>query len=425
MARNQTCLSAEDLIEDLGQKAREASSVLSHIEPEVINKVLADLADLLRYESDNIILANRQDISGSRAKKLTPSMIDRLTLTPERIEAMAAGVEKIIDLSSPSGRVLAEWERPNGLRIQKISVPLGVLGMIYESRPNVTIDAAALSLKSHNAIILRGGSESLNSSLAIHDLIVKALKKNDLPEGCVCMVPTIDRTVVTAMLQAVSSIDVLIPRGGRGLTEKVMREALMPVFAHLDGICHTYVDKSADPAIAVNVTLNAKMRRTGICGATETLLFDEELDSELKQQILENLLKSDCRIVATPDICKLDNRIGKADETDWTTEYLDAKLSVCSVKGVKEAVQHINKYGSHHTDAIIAEDEKAVNWFLENVDSGIVMHNTSTQFADGGEFGMGAEMGISTGKLHARGPVGIEQLTTYKYLVRGNGQLRP
>ncbi len=425
MGRNQTFLSAVDMIAELGREAREASSILARTGPEIINSVLADLADALRYESERLILANREDLSGSKAKNLSSAMIDRLKLTPERISAMADCVESIINLPSPVGRILGEWNRPNGLLIQKISVPLGVLGMIYESRPNVTVDAASLCLKAHNAVILRGGSESLNSSLALHSLITGALVKNGLPAGCVCMVPVSDRTAVSAMLQASSLIDVMIPRGGKGLTEKVMKEATMPVFAHLDGICHTYLDRSADPEKAVKVTLNAKMRRTGICGATETLLVDASLDPKITREVLDALLNAGCSIVATPEIRMLDKKIGEAIEADWTTEYLDAKLSVCTVPDVKAAVSHINKFGSHHTDAIIAEDMKAASFFLENVDSGIVMHNTSTQFADGGEFGMGAEIGIATGKLHARGPVGVEQLTTYKYLVRGNGQTRP
>jgi glutamate-5-semialdehyde dehydrogenase len=425
MSRNQTYLSVESVIEDLGKKARESGYVLATTSPEVINSVLADIADSLRENVNNIIIANREDLSTARAKNLSAAMIDRLTLNEERIKVMADSAESIINLPSPVGKILSEWERPNGLRIQKKCVPLGVLGMIYESRPNVTLDAAALCLKSHNSVILRGGSECLKSSLAIYELITDALKKNGLPTGCVGMVPVADRSAVTAMLQAETYIDVMIPRGGKGLIEKIMKEAQMPVLAHLEGICHTYVHKSADPEIAVNVTLNSKMRRTGICGATETLLLDESLDPEISRKVLATLIEAGCEIVGTPEIQKLDRRVGAAGAIDWSTEYLDAKLSAKAVRDVQEAAAHINKYGSHHTDSILAEDREAVEYFLENVDSGIVLHNASTQFADGGEFGMGAEIGISTGKLHARGPVGVEQLTTYKYVVRGSGQTRP
>lgn len=425
MSRSMTLLSVDSIVEDLGASAKEASIVLAGANSDVIDKVLADIADLIRSNADSIISANREDLSGSRARNLTDAMIDRLKLTPERIEAMASGVEIIMSLPDPVGATIAAWDRPNGLRIEKVRVPIGVFGMIYESRPNVTIDAAALSLKSHNAIVLRGGSECLNSSLALHGLIQQALVDNGLPAACVGMVPVPDRAAVSAMLQAKDYIDVMIPRGGKGLVEKVLSEALMPVFAHLEGICHTYVHASAKPELAKAVTVNAKMRRTGICGATETLLLDSRLPQEMMREIIEALIDAGCKIFGTPPIQRLDYRVQPASEADWSTEYLDAKISVRTVEGVEEAVAHINTYGSHHTDAILAEDGEAVRYFLRFVDSGIVMHNTSTQFADGGEFGMGAEIGIATGKLHARGPVGVEQLTTYKYLVLGSGQTRP
>jgi len=356
---------------------------------------------------------------------LSEALLDRLKLTPERIESMSAGLETVIDLPDPVGRVLWESKRPNGLHIKRLSCPIGVLGMIYESRPNVTVDAAALCLKSHNAVILRGGSESLNSSLALHDLIQSSLRAHNLPEGAVSMIPVSDRSVVGEMLSADQYIDVMIPRGGRGLIERVMSEAAMPVFGHLEGLCHIYIHQTARKEIAVDVTLNAKMRRTGICGAAETLLLDHKLDPDIARAVVKALLDKGCEVVGDKMAQGLDERIGAARSEDWHTEYLAPKISVAVVDGVEEAVNHINAQGSHHTDSILAEDAQAASYFLNRVDSGIVMHNASTQFADGGEFGMGAEIGIATGKFHARGPVGLEQLTTYKYLVHGSGQTRP
>lgn len=414
-----------EIIKTLGKEARKASMTLASASPETVNAALAQMATLIRESVPEIMEANEKDLTSAKEKGLSDALIDRLTLNPERIESIASGVENIMKLPCPVGKTLMENIRPNGLKIRKVSVPFGVFGMIYESRPNVTVDAAALCLKSHNAVILRGGSESLESSLCLHEIITKALEKSGLPKGCVCMVPVKDREAVTAMLRADSGIDVMIPRGGKGLTGKVMNEAQMPVFAHLDGICHTYLDQSANPEIALNVTLNAKMRRTGICGATETLLADEKIDKKILKKVISALIEKGCEVIGSPEICELDTRVKPASEEDWSTEYLDAKISVKTVSGVKEAVNHINSYGSHHTDAIIAQDQQATDYFLANVDSGIVVHNSSTQFADGGEFGMGAEIGIATGKLHARGPVGVEQLTTYKYHVLGNGQTRP
>jgi glutamate-5-semialdehyde dehydrogenase len=425
MSQNTLPLSANNIIDDLGLAAKQAAGALARAPGETINKVLADLADLIRDHTEDILAANRQDLSGSRASSLTEAMKDRLRLTPERIAAIASSVESIMALDDPAGKVLKSWERPNGLQIQKVSVPIGVFGMIYESRPNVTIDAAALCLKSHNAVILRGGSECLNSSLALHELVQKALTQNGLPAASVGMVPVADRAAVSAMLQAKNTIDVIIPRGGKGLVEKVMNESLMPVFAHLEGICHSFVHASADINMAKEVVVNAKMRRTGICGATETLLLDSALSPIDMLEIITALQQAGCDVIGSPEVQKLDASIGKAGDSDWTTEYLDAKISVKTVQGVEGAVEHINHFGSHHTDSIIAADQMAADYFLANVDSGIVMHNASTQFADGGEFGMGAEIGIATGKLHARGPVGVEQLTTYKYQLRGNGQTRP
>ncbi len=415
----------KEIINSLGSAAKAASRVLVQVPTSAINDVLALLADKLRNETSYIIENNTKDLDSAKQKGLSDALIDRLMLNDQRINAMASGVETVMKLEDPVGKILWQQNRPNGLNIERISCPIGVLGMIYESRPNVTIDASILCLKSHNAVILRGGSESLYSSLALHKIIQDCLEEHNLPKACVSMIPTRDRAMVGEMLQASDYIDVMIPRGGHGLIERVMNEARMPVFSHLDGICHIYVHESANKDIAVNVTLNAKMRRTGICGAMETLLLDRKLNPSLTKKILGNLLDSGCSIVGDEDIQKLDKRIGVVSTEDWTTEYLDSKLSCKFVNNVQEAVEHINKYGSHHTDSILSEDQEVTDYFLKNVDSGIVMHNASTQFADGGEFGMGAEIGIATGKMHARGPVGLEQLCTYKYLVHGSGQTRP
>ena len=417
--------SPETIVQELGQAAKAASRVLSQTNETDINTVLTTLAEKLRAHTDAILEANKKDIAAAEQRGLTKAMVDRLMLDEERIEGIAKGVEVVRELPDPAGRVLHETERPNGLNIQKVSVPIGVLGMIYESRPNVTIDASALCLKSRNAVILRGGSESLYSSLALHKLIQEALKAHDIPEAAVSMIPIADRAAVGAMLAAANYIDVMIPRGGKGLIERVMSEARMPVFGHLEGLCHVYVHESAKANIAREVTLNAKMRRTGICGAMETLLLDSSLDQETAKDVVTTLLGAGCEIVGDKLAQSLDDRIGEATTEDWTAEYLDAKLSCAVVSSVEEAVTHINTYGSHHTDSILAEDKDAADYFLKNVDSGIVLHNASTQYADGGEFGMGAEIGIATGKMHARGPVGLEQLCTYKYLVHGSGQTRP
>ncbi len=413
------------IIETLGREAKSASRVLAQAPTCIINQALDTLADLLVKQSSDIIAANKIDIESAEQRGLSKAMIDRLLLTDERIKGIANGVKVVRDLDDPTEKVLWIQDRPNGLHIERVACPIGVLGMIYESRPNVTVDASILCLKSHNAVVLRGGSESLHSSLALHQIIQQALKVNNLPEAAVSMIPDSDRALVGDMLRAAEYIDVMIPRGGHGLIERVMNEARMPVFGHLDGLCHIFVHQSVKPEIATSVTLNAKMRRTGICGAMETLLLDNALDEALAKEILTNLLDSGCEIVGDDKVCSMDDRIKPANSSDWTTEYLDSKLSVKFVSDVSAAVNHINDYGSHHTDSILAEDQSAVDYFLKNVDSGIVMHNASTQFADGGEFGMGAEIGIATGKMHARGPVGLEQLCTYKYHVHGNGQTRP
>ena len=417
--------SPKEIVTSLGKDAKLAAFTLAQTPTETIDNCLALLAQKLRANVDDIIEANKKDLVAAEQRGLTSAMTDRLALNSERIEGIAKGVENVMSLPDPTGRQLWTTERPNGLKIERVAVPIGVLGMIYESRPNVTVDASILCLKSHNAVILRGGSESLFSSLALHKIIQDALKESGLPEAAVSMIPVSDREAVGEMLRASEYIDVMIPRGGRGLIERVMSEARMPVFGHLEGLCHIYVHNSVDADIAKNVTLNAKMRRTGICGAMETLLLDKNLEPNLAKDIVTQIIDAGCEIVGDKASQALDQRIGEATEEDWTTEYLDTKLSCRIVDNVEEAVKHINGYGSHHTDSVLAEDQEIVDYFLKNVDSGIVMHNASTQFADGGEFGMGAEIGIATGKMHARGPVGLEQLCTYKYLVKGNGQTRP
>jgi glutamate-5-semialdehyde dehydrogenase len=408
-------------IRNMGLAAKKAASLIAQTPTAQINKTLEDIAGSLIEQSAILVEINQKDLSAAKEKDLAPALIDRLTLTPERIQDISASVQKIIKLDDPVGETLDSTTRPNGLTIDKVSVPIGVLGMIYESRPNVTIDAAALCLKSHNAVILRGGSESFHTSRALHALIQDCLQLNNLPESAVSMMPSTDRALVGEMLKAHEFIDVIIPRGGKGLTGRVMSEATMPVFAHLDGNCHIYVHESANPNMALEIIKNAKLRRTGICGAAESLLFDKNFDPT---PILTMLLDNDCIIVGDEDIQKLDDRIQPASIEDWGTEYLDNKISAKYVNSPQDAINHINLHGSHHTDAILSDDDQTTMQFQNQVDSAIVMHNTSTQFADGGEFGMGAEIGIGTGKLHARGPVGLKQLTTFKYLVKGTGQTR-
>lgn len=416
---------ARALVHEIGRDTKQAAFSLSTTPSSLIDKVLNDIAHgIISCESD-ILAANALDIEYGQNKGLSAAMLDRLRLTPERIKGIAESVQLVKELDDPTGRVLWQTQRPNGLDIKRVSVPIGVLGMIYESRPNVTVDAAALCLKSKNAVILRGGSESINSSLAFHSIIQRALDKHGLPQSCVSLIPIRERAAVGAMLGADQFIDVMIPRGGKSLIERVMDNARMPVFGHLEGLCHIYVHESAQAEMAIEIVRNAKLRRTGVCGAVETLILDQKLPPNTAKAILGRLLDDGCLIVGDKLAQALDARISPASAEDWTTEYLDAKLSCCVVSDVKEAVTHINTYGSGHTDSILSEDAAATTYFLANVDSGIVMHNASTQFADGGEFGMGAEIGIGTGKLHARGPVGLEQLCTYKYIVEGNGQTRP
>ena len=425
MAQTASKQSPEQIVAALGKEAKAAAFILAQTPTEKINTALDALAGALRANIPALLEANKKDLAAATQRGLSGALLDRLKLDEKRIEGMASGVEVVKKLEDPTGRILWSTTRPNGLKIDRVAVPIGVLGMIYESRPNVTVDASILCLKSHNAVILRGGSESLHSSLALHKIIQDTLEKSGLPKAAVSMIPVSDREAVGAMLRASEYIDVMIPRGGRGLIERVMQEARMPVFGHLEGLCHIYVHPTAKPDIAREVTFNAKMRRTGICGAMETLLLDKNLDKNLAREILAKILDSGCEIVGDKETQALDSRIGAATEQDWYTEYLDAKLSCRIVEGLEAAVDHINHYGSHHTDSILTEDAKSADYFLKNVDSGIVLHNASTQFADGGEFGMGAEIGIATGKMHARGPVGLEQLCTYKYLVHGTGQTRP
>jgi glutamate-5-semialdehyde dehydrogenase len=414
------------VMQELGAKAKAAARTLARATTEQKNAALNAMAQAIRYRSAQILAANAADIEAARASGRPGSFIDRLKLTPERIEAVAKGVEAVASLPDPVGQVIAEWTRPNGLRIGRIRTPLGVIGVIYESRPNVTADAGALCLKSGNVTVLRGGSDSLHSSRAIHACLVEGLRAAGLPDHAIALVPTADREAVGLMLAGLNgAIDVIVPRGGKSLVARVQAEARVPVFAHLEGICHVYVDKAADLEMAKAITLNAKMRRTGICGAAETLLVDRACAATHLAPLAAALIDAGCEVRGDEDAQAADPRVKPAVEEDWPTEYLDAIISVRTVDGVAEAIEHIARYGSQHTDAIVTNDQDAADRFLAEVDSAIVLHNASTQFADGGEFGMGAEIGIATGKFHARGPVGVEQLTSFKYVVRGAGQIRP
>jgi glutamate-5-semialdehyde dehydrogenase len=410
----------------LGRAAREAASKLRGAATETKNKALLAAADAIRAHKSRILAANAEDMKSAASRNIGPALMDRLKLDETRIEATAKGVAEVAALPDPVGRELARWTRPNGLDIARVATPIGVLGIIYESRPNVTADAAALCIKSGNAAILRGGSESFHSSRALHAAIVQGLQAAGLPRAAVGLVPTTDRAAVGHMLSGLGgAIDLIVPRGGKSLVARVQAEARVPVLAHLEGICHTYVHEHADLAKARALVLNGKMRRTGVCGATETMLIDGSiLDTHLKP-ILDDLANAGCEIRGDSRVRSHYPRAKAATEEDWRTEYLDAIIAVRAVDGVEEAVRHIATYGSQHTESIVTEDRQAAERFLAALDSAIVMHNASTQFADGGEFGMGAEIGIGTGKLHARGPVGIEQLTIFKYVVRGDGQTRP
>jgi glutamate-5-semialdehyde dehydrogenase len=403
-----------------------AAHVLAIASTEQKNRALRAAADALRARRHKILAANQRDMSEASAKGLSPALLDRLALDEKRVDAMAWGLEDIERLADPIGTVLAQWTRPNGMLIQRLRVPLGVIGIIYESRPNVTADAGALCLKSSNAVILRCGSESANSSAAIHACLDQGLQVAGLPSSCIQLVPTTDRAAVGYMLADMAEyIDVIVPRGGKSLIARVQQDARVPVISHLDGVCHVYVDRAADLTMAKNIVLNAKMRRTGVCGSAETLLVDRACAATHLGPLVTLLLDAGCEVRGDEATASVDARVRPATEQDWYTEYLDAIIAVRVVEGVDAAIAHIEKYGSQHTDCIVTGDAAAAERFLMRVDSAIVLVNASTQFADGGEFGMGAEIGISTDKFHARGPVGVEQLTSYKYLVRGSGQVRP
>ncbi len=413
------------MMERMGRKARAAASVLATATTAAKNEALNAAARSIRALSPAILEANARDVEAGRARGLNAALIERLVLNEARIEAMAKGLDEIALLPDPVGQVIAAWERPNGLAIERVRTPLGVIGVIYESRPNVTADAGALCLKAGNAAILRCGSESLQSSLAIMACLSEGLATAGLPEAAIQLVPTADRAAVGAMLRMTEWIDVIVPRGGKSLIERVTAESRVPLFKHLEGICHTYIHAQAEAEMARRVTFNAKMRRPGICGATETLLIDRAVAARLLPLILDDLIAAGCEIRGDAATQALDARVRPVSDADWDTEYLDAILSVRIVDGLEEAIAHIQRHSSQHTDAIITEDAAAAEAFVNRLDSAILLVNASTQFADGGEFGMGAEIGIATGKLHARGPVGVEQLTSFKYIVRGHGQCRP
>ena len=413
-------------MQELGLKARKAAGVLALASTQQKNAALHGHGESHPRHANKLIAANASEVAAAKTKDLKDSFIDRLVLQPRRVEAMAKGLEDIAALPDPVGTMLAEWTRPNGMKISRMRVPIGVIGIIFESRPNVAADAGALCMKSGNAAILRGGSDGFHSSTVIVEALQQGLEAAGLPAAAIQMVPTTDRASVGEMLAGLGgTIDLIVPRGGKSLVARVQAEARVPVFSHLEGICHVYVDKSANPAMARDIVLNAKMRRTGVCGSAETILIDRAGAKTNLSPIIRTLIDAGCEVRGDAEAQAADARVKPASEADWSTEYLDAIVSLAVVDGVDEAMAHIAKYGSQHTDAIIADDEKAAQRFLNEVDSAIVLHNASTQFADGGEFGFGAEIGIATGKLHARGPVGLEQLTTFKYQVRGTGQIRP
>jgi glutamate-5-semialdehyde dehydrogenase len=409
----------------IGAQARAASRSLANASAEQKNRALTTAARFLRERSGDILAANARDLADGKAKGLTPAFLDRLALDESRIESIARGLEDVASLPDPVGRVLATFTRPNGLVIERVATPLGVVGVIYESRPNVTADAGALCLKSGNAVVLRGGSDSFHSSAAIHACLVEGLKDAGLPESAIARAPFASRTVVGEMLEGLGgSLDVIVPRGGKSLVDRVQREARVPVFAHLEGIVHVYVDCAADLEKALRIVVNAKMRRTGVCGAAETLLVHRSAAERMLGPLIEALVQAGCEVRGDDVVQNADPRVKAATEEDWRTEYLDAIIAVGVVDSLEAAIDHIETYGSHHTDCIVTEDRAAAETFLKEVDSAIVIHNASTQFADGGEFGFGAEIGIATGRMHARGPVGVEQLCTFKYRVRGDGQTR-
>jgi glutamate-5-semialdehyde dehydrogenase len=411
---------------EIGRRARTAARALALAPADQKNRALGAMAAAVRAQASLILAANAEDVAEARAAGVTGAFLDRLALDPARVEAIAAGIDAVGGLEDPVGTVMESWTRPNGMRIERVRVPLGVIGIIYESRPNVTADAGVLCLKSGNAAILRGGSDSMRSSRAILTALTEGLRAANLPEAAIQLVPTRDRAAVGLMLSGLDgNIDVIVPRGGKSLVARVQAEARVPVFAHLEGVCHVYVDKAASLDMAKNIVLNAKMRRTGVCGAAETLLVDRVGAGSRLKPLVEMLIAAGCEIRGDKATLAVDKRVKPATEEDWSTEYLDAIIAVKVVDNVEAAIEHIERYGSHHTEAIITEDRATAEKFLREVDSAIVLHNASTQFADGGEFGFGAEIGIATGRLHARGPVGVDQLTTFKYRIHGNGQTRP
>jgi glutamate-5-semialdehyde dehydrogenase len=411
---------------EIARGARSAARALALAPVEQKNRALELMAAAVRVQAAAIIAANAEDVAEARASGLTGAFLDRLSLDPARVETMASGIDAVRALNDPVGTIMESWTRPNGMRIERVRVPLGVIGIIYESRPNVTADATALCLKSGNAAILRGGSDSMRSSRAVLAALGQGLRGAGLPEGAVQLVPTRDRAAVGLMLTGLDgNIDVIVPRGGKSLVARVQAEARVPVFAHLEGVCHVFIDKSASLDMAKKIVLNAKMRRTGVCGAAETLLIDRACAPTHLKPLVEMLIAAGCEIRGDKPTLAADRRVKPATEDDWSTEYLDAIIAVKVVDDIAAAIAHIERYGSHHTDAIVADDPGAAGKFLREVDSAIVLHNASTQFADGGEFGFGAEIGIATGRLHARGPVGVDQLTTFNYRIHGNGQTRP
>jgi glutamate-5-semialdehyde dehydrogenase len=413
------------IMRDVGVRARAASRALALASPSDKDGALANMAEAVRDHAGDILQANAEDLAAARAANVGNAFLDRLTLTDARLEGIAAGIEAVAALADPVGRVLASWERPNGLQFERVSTPIGVIGIVYESRPNVTADAGALTLKSGNAAILRGGSDSFLSSRALASAMREALAASSLPEDAIQLVPTRSRDAVGLMLRGLDgNLDVMVPRGGRSLVERVQAEAKVPVFSHLDGNCHIYVHGPADLGMVRNVVLNAKMRRTGVCGAAETLLVDRAIAETHLVPLVEMLLEAGCEVRGDEVTRIIDQRVVPVTEEDWATEFLDAIIAVGVVEGLDGAIAHINNHGSHHTDAILTDDKAAAERFLAEIDSAVVLHNASTQFSDGGEFGFGAEIGIATGRLHARGPVGVEQLTTFKYRVRGAGQIR-
>jgi glutamate-5-semialdehyde dehydrogenase len=418
--------SIAEAMAEIGRRAKAAARKLALSPATQRDAALAAMARMIRASEAGILAANAEDVAEAKASGATPAFIDRLALDEKRVAAMAAGIDIVRKLPDPVGAVTESWTRPNGMTIERVRVPLGVVGVIYESRPNVTADAAVLCLKAGNAAILRGGSESFRSARAIHAALVEGLRAADLPNDAIQLVPTRERAAVGLMLAGLDgAIDVIVPRGGKGLVARVQAEARVPVFAHLEGVVHVYVDKAADLAMAREIVLNAKLRRTGVCGAAETLLVDRAAAPAMLKPLVTLLLDEGCEVRGDADVQKVDARVKAATEDDWPAEYLDAIIAAKVVDGVDAAIAHIERYGSHHTDAIVTADQKTAEKFLSEVDSAIVLHNASTQFADGGEFGFGAEIGIATGRMHARGPVGVEQLTTFKYRIRGTGHVRP